>query len=87
MAQTRLAQDAIDPYQYRNEATHTNLSEDEEEEDGFDLVVEREMDDAFVRRWPCPWVVLGVWNLAGILGVVQMPRKIQSTPRDSRDRH
>ena len=46
MAQTRLAQDAIDPYQYRNEATHTSSSEDkEEEEDGFDLVVEREIDD------------------------------------------
>ena len=51
MAQTRLAQDAIDPDQQRIGATHTSSSEDEEEkEDGLDLVVKGEKDYERVHR-------------------------------------
>jgi hypothetical protein len=46
MAETLPAQDAIDPGQLRGEFTHTSASEDEEEdEDGFNLVVKRKVDD------------------------------------------
>jgi hypothetical protein len=51
MAQTWLAQDAIDRHQQGNGSTHTSTSEDEEnEEDGFDLVVEGKIDDERVYR-------------------------------------
>jgi len=51
MAQTRLAQGAIDPHQDRSGSTHTSSSQDEEEEeDGLDLVVEGEIDYERVHR-------------------------------------
>ena len=51
MAQTRLAQGAIDPHQDRTGYTHTSSSQDkEEEEDGLDLVVEGEIDYEGVYR-------------------------------------
>jgi hypothetical protein len=46
MAETLPGQDAIDPSQQRGEFTHTSASEDkEEDEDGFNLIVKREVDD------------------------------------------
>jgi hypothetical protein len=51
MAQARTARDAIDPDQQEVDGTHTSTSEDkEEEENGFDLVVEGEIDDERVYR-------------------------------------
>ena len=51
MAQTRLAQGAIDPYQDGGGSTHTSAGQDkEEEEDGLDLVVEGEIDYERVHR-------------------------------------
>jgi len=45
MAQTRLAQAAIDPHQHKSRSTHTRAGEDkEEEEDRLYLVVEGEID-------------------------------------------
>jgi hypothetical protein len=51
MAQTWSARDAIDPDQTGSGPTHASTGDDEEEdEDGFNLVIEREVDDKRVYR-------------------------------------
>jgi len=89
MAQTRLGQDAIDPNQDGNGSTHTSSSEDkEEEEDGFDLVVEGEIDyERVYRAFVCRYATLsgeGIGDGQDAPAEAKHVRKDEDIPRRSR---